>query len=171
MKSNSGNTLMYVLLVLIQILVCNFINTGPYVFLSVLPVFILCLPLTVPAIPLMLIAAVSGLAVDWLAEGIIGLNALALIPVAFIRNRMVVLLFGKDHTDRAEGFSFRKNGFTRVSAAILICQTIYLLIYIWADGAGTRPFLFCLVRFSASLVCGYLVSLPVFNMLTSMERQ
>lgn len=167
MRSENNRWLMYLLLVLIQILVCNFINTGPYLLLSLLPVFVLCLPLNVPAVVLMFIAAVSGLAVDWLSEGITGLNFLSLVPVAFIRNRMVVLLFGKDHAERTENFSIRKNGFTRVSAAILICQSVFLLIYIVADGAGTRPFVFNLVRFAVSLVCGYLISLPVFNMLTS----
>lgn len=167
MRSENNRWLMYLLLVLIQILVCNFINTGPYLSLSLLPVFVLCLPLNVPAVVLMFIAAVSGLAVDWLSEGITGLNFLSLVPVAFIRNRMVVLLFGKDHAERTENFSIRKNGFTRVSAAILICQSVFLLIYIVADGAGTRPFVFNLVRFAVSLVCGYLISLPVFNMLTS----
>lgn len=171
MKTNRNVALMYILLVVAQILVCNFINTGPYVFLTILPVMILCLPLAIPAVPLMLIAAVSGLAVDWLAEGIVGLNVLAAVPVAFIRNPVARLLFGKDHTDRAEGFSFRKNGFSKISAAVLICQAVFLAVYIVADCAGTRSFLFIAVRFTASLLCGYLLSLFVFNMFTSGENQ
>ena len=170
MKTERHFTLMYILLLVAQILICNFINVGPHVFISILPVLILCLPLNIPAIILMLIAAVSGLAVDWLAEGIYGLNMLALVPVAFIRNFTVALLFGKDRTDRAEGFSFRKNGFLRVSAAILICQSVFLAIYIIADGAGTKPFVFNLLKFAASSVCCYIISLLVFNMMTPGEK-
>ena len=167
MRIEKNNTLMYILLVVAQILVCNFINVGQYVMLSILPVIILCMPLTVPTIALMLIAAVVGIAVDWLAEGIVGLNVLALVPVAFIRNPVAGLLFGKDHTERGEGFSLKKNGFTRFSVAILICQAVFLAVYVAADGAGTRPFLFCFIRVMLSLVCGYVISLPIANMLTS----
>lgn len=167
MKTNRNNALIYILLVVAQILICNFINLGQYLMLSILPVMVLCLPLTIPAAGLMLIAAVCGLAVDWLAEGILGLNMLAIVPVAFIRNMVVNLLFGKDHTERGDGFSIRKNGFVRVSVAILICQAVFLTIYVIADGAGTRPFLFNLIKVGVSLVCGYIISLPIVNMLTS----
>ena len=61
MKTSQNPILMYILLVIAQILICNFINTGPYVFLTILPALILCIPLSVPTVPLMLAAAVSGL--------------------------------------------------------------------------------------------------------------
>ncbi len=170
MKTERNITLMYILLVVAQILICNFINTGPYVFISILPVLVLCLPLNIPSVLLMLVAAACGLAVDWMAEGIVGLNMLALVPVAFIRNFTVTLLFGRDRKDRTEDFSMKKNGFLRVSAAILLCQAVFLAVYIIADGAGTRPFLSCLLRFASSLACGYILSLPVFNILTSNDR-
>ncbi len=170
MKTDRNFTLTYILLVIAQILICNFINTGPYVFLSILPAAVLCLPLGIPTILLMIIAAVTGLAVDWLAEGITGLNMAALIPVAFMRNLTVSLLFGEEHVDRGEGFSMKKNGVVKVSVAILVCQAVFLAIYIIADGAGTRPFLFNLIKFAISLVCGYLISLPVVNMLTSDKK-
>ena len=86
MRTNRNFTLIYILLVIGQILICNFINTGPYLMLSVLPALILCLPPGIPVSLLMLMAAISGLAVDWLAEGITGLNMAALVPVAFVRN-------------------------------------------------------------------------------------
>ena len=161
MRTNRNFTLIYILLVIGQILICNFINTGPYLMLSVLPALILCLPPGIPVSLLMLMAAISGLAVDWLAEGIVGLNMLAAVPVAFIRNFTVSLLFGKDKTDRAEGISIRKNGFLRVSAAIIICQSVFSAIYIIADGAGARPFWFNASRFGASLAAGWLLSLAV----------
>ena len=171
MKTDRNFTLTYILLVIAQILICNFINTGPYVFLSILPAAVLCLPLGIPTILLMIIAAVTGLAVDWLAEGIIGLNMLAIVPVALVRNAVIPLLFGKDCSERGERFSIHKNGLLKVSAAIFICQTIFLAIYIVADGAGTRPFLFNLVKFAVSLLCSCLLSIPVTDMLTSPEKK
>lgn len=162
---------MYLMLVIAQILICNFVNIGPYVSLSILPAMVLCIPMSVPVIPAMIAAAVSGLAVDWLAEGIIGLNMLAIVPVALVRNAVTPLLFGKDCSERGERFSIHKNGLLKVSAAIFICQTIFLAIYIVADGAGTRPFLFNLVKFAVSLLCSCLLSIPVTDMLTSPEKK
>lgn len=171
MKISQNFTLMFILLVVGQILICNFINTGPYVMLTILPALILCLPQGIPTTILMFAAAVCGLAVDWLAEGIVGLNMAALVPVAVIRNFLVRLLFGKELSERNENISIRKSGLPKVSAGILICQTVFLAIYIVIDGAGTRPFLFNLIKFTVSLPCGYLLSLPVVNMLTSCDDQ
>ena len=113
MKTEQNTTLMYILLVIAQILVCNFINVGPYVFISILPAIILCLPPTIPCILLMLLASVSGLAVDWLAEGIIGLNMASILPVAFIRNPLCRLLFGREHMERGEISPSGKTAFQR----------------------------------------------------------
>lgn len=171
MKISWNFILTYILLVLAQVLICNFINTGPYVFLTILPALVLCLPLSVHTIPLMLLAAISGLAVDWLAEGVIGLNMAAAVPVAAIRNPLARALFGEELLDRGENFSFRKNGFMKVSAAALICNAVFLAVYIFADSAGTRPFLFNLTRFSVSFVCGCILAVPVINLLTSAESK
>ena len=120
---------------------------------------------------LMLAAAVSGLAVDWLAEGVIGLNMAAAIPVAFIKRGIVRLMFGEEILERGEHFSVRKNGFIKVSAAILICTALFLAVYIFTDSAGTRPFLFNLIRFACSLGCGYLMAFPVISLFNSEEKK
>ena len=146
MRTNRNFTLIYILLVIGQILICNFINTGPYLMLSVLPALILCLP---PGIPV----------------------SLLMLTVAFVRNTLARLLFGKEHSERSESFSIRKNGLSKVSAAILVCQALFLAIYIIIDGAGVRTIVFNLLKFAISLPCGYLLSLPVVNMLTSGDNQ
>lgn len=74
--------LIYFLLVIGQIILCNFTNLGPYVTLTMLPAMILCMPLTVSTPLCMITAFVTGLSVDWLAEGLVGINAAALVPVA-----------------------------------------------------------------------------------------
>ena len=57
-----------------------------------------------------------------------------------------------------------------MSAAIIICQSVFSAIYIIADGAGTVPFLFILIKFAISLCCSYVLSIPLFNMLASDEK-
>ena len=163
--------LTYVLLVIAQMLICNYLHLSPYVMLSILPVMVLCIPLRVSTIGAMLIAFFTGLSVDLLAEGILGLNALALVPVALVRKSVVRLIFGDELFARKEDFSVRKNGFGKVALAIFLVQALFLLVYIWADGAGTRPLSFNAIRFGASLLAGWAVSLLLVDVLAPDTRK
>lgn len=167
----SYTALVYILLVVVQILLCNYFHVTPYITLSILPVMILCLPLKFSTITAMLIAFATGLSVDFLAEGLIGINALALVPVAYVRKSLIGFVFGKDLISRGEDFSIRKNGLGEVSMAILLVQSLFLIIYIAADGAGTRPFWFNAARFGASLAAGYLVALLLVDTLVPDSRK
>lgn len=151
--------LVYLLLTVVQMVICNYFHLTPYIMLSILPAMVLCIPTRVSQIGAMIIAFATGLAVDLLSEGLLGLNALALVPVAFARRGIVRLLFGEDLFIRKEDFSIRKHGWGKVVVAILAAQALFLLVYIWADGAGTRPLGFNALRFGASLVAGVAVSL------------
>lgn len=151
--------LSYLLLLILQMLLCNYLNLSPYVSLSILPVLILMLPIRFGTLFAMILAFVSGLAVDWLSEGVIGLNALALVPVALARKGIIYLVFGSEFFARKENISLRKHGFAKMSVAIVMAQSLFLLIYIWADGAATRPFSFNAGRFFVSLIAGWLLSL------------
>ena len=171
MKQNQNFGILYVLLLICQIALCNFSPSGPYIMLTMLPAMILCMPLTVSTISCMLIAFASGLAVDWLSEGLIGINAASLIPVALVRKGIIRIYFGEDLITRKDSFSFNKYGTVKVSAAILTSLTVFLGIYIMLDGAGTRTPLFNLAYFGASLICNWLLSLIVTHILTPNDRK
>ena len=143
----------------------------PYITLSILPIMILCLPLKISTVAAMIIAFVTGLSVDFLAEGLIGINALALVPVAYVRKSLIGFVFGQDLVSSGEDFSISKNGLGEVSMAILLVPSLFLIIYIAADGAGTRPFWFNAARFGASLAAGYLVALLLVDTLVPDSRK
>lgn len=168
---NTNFFLVYLLLVAAQILICNYFHLTPYVTLSLLPVMILCLPTRISTTVALFIAFATGLTVDFLAEGLIGLNTLALLPVAFLRIPLIKLIFGEDLLSRKEDFTVRKNGIGKVSLAILLVQALFLLLYIWADGAGTRPAWFNLLRFGASLLVGYAAAIIVIDALAPDTRK
>lgn len=162
--------LTYFLLLILQILVSNYLNLSPYVTLSVLPVMILMLPIRFGTIFAMILAFVSGHTVDWLSEGVIGLNALALVPVALARKGIIYLVFGSEFFARKEDISLRKHGFAKMSVAIVMSQALFLLFYIWADGAATRPFSFNALRFGVSLVAGWLLALLLSRTLATNDH-
>ena len=171
MKASQNFGLIYVLLVICQMIMCNFAHFGPYVLLSMLPAMILCIPTGISTITCMLIAFASGFTVDLLSEGLLGLNTAALLPVAALRKGIIRIFLGEDIINRNDSFSIRKNGIGKVSFAILTVTALFLAIYIYLDGAGTRPLWFCLARFGASLTCNWVLGLIVTNILTPDDRK
>lgn len=163
--------LLYFLLVIGQIILCNFTNLGPYITLSLLPAMILCVPLTVSTPMCMLLAFATGLSVDWLSEGLIGINAASLIPVALMRKPLIRFFLGEDIITRSDSFSIRKNGAGKISTILILSAIIFLGLYIFLDGAGTRTIQFNLTRFAISLVCNYFLALIVTNILTTDDRK
>lgn len=163
--------LLFILMVFGQMILCNFAGFSPYVMLSMLPAMIICVPLTVSTPLCMLIAFVTGLSVDWLSEGLIGLNASSLIPVALMRKPLIRFFLGEDLIVRSDSFSIRKNGLGKISLVLGVSLMIFLGIYIFLDGAGTRPVWFNMARFWVSFACNMVLALIVTNILTVDDRK
>ena len=161
----------FILLAIVQMVICNYFQFTPLITLSILPAMILCVPLSINTPICMVIAFATGLSVDWLAEGIIGLNAASLLPVAFARKTIIRLLIGEDLVVREESLSFRKNGIEKISIALLVSYGIFFFLYIILDGAGLRPFWFNLLRFIFSMLLCMNLALVTAGSLTKYERK
>lgn len=157
----------FIILLIVQICIFNYFRLSQFVILSILPVMILLIPIKNSTTRALIIAFLTGLAADFLADGLLGLNVLALVPVAFARNGIIRLVCGTETFAREEDITIPRQGVWKMSIAIVMALSIYLAIYIWADAAGTSPFWFCLTRFGASLMAGSLVSLFVADILAT----
>lgn len=171
MRTGQNFKILYFLLVICQVVLCNYANLGPYLMLSILPAMVMCIPLSVSTIGCMLIAFASGLAVDWLSEGLIGINAASLIPVAFARKTFIRIFLGEDIINRTDSFSIRKNGFGKISIVMIAAGIIFFTIYITLDGAGTRPFWFSATRFFISLLVNTALGMLVADILCPNDRK
>ncbi len=171
MKTEQQNFGIYFSLLLIaQMVIYNYFHLTELVVLSILPALILCVPLAVGTLPLMLLAFGTGLLTDALSGGLLGMNALALVPVALLRNTAVRIFISTEIEERRESFSIRKNGFGKISLALLALQAIFLFIYISCDSAGMRSFGFNSAKFFLSMLCSYILSIFTVNLLTSEPR-
>lgn len=168
---NNSFWIVYLILAVLQLLVSNYLNFSPYLVLSLLPVMVLCISTRISTFWTMCIAFATALAVDFLAEGTVGLNVLALVPVAYARSGIIRLVFGDELFAREEDFTVTRNGFARVSVAILIALAIYLAVYIFADNAGRLPFWFNAARFGISLASGYVLSILAVGRLAPDTRR
>lgn len=171
MKVSQHFGILYSLLLIGQIVLCNYAALGPYVLLTMLPAMIMCLPTTFSTNTCMLIAFASGFCVDWLSEGLLGLNAAAAVPLALLRNSIIKIFLGEDLITRGDRFSVRKNGLSKIMVAMFTANILYLGIYILLDGAGTRPALFSLTRAGVSTACCLVLSLIVTNILSPDDRK
>lgn len=171
MRTSQNYTLTFVLLLICQLFLSNYTNLGPYILLTMLPTMILCLPIGLNPVISMIIAFACGFFTDLLAEGLLGLNVAALLPVAFFRRGIIRIFLGEDLLARNDGFSIRKNGLAKVSFAQITSSAIFLAVYILLDGAGTRPFWFCASKFFASLACCWALGILVINILTVDDRR
>lgn len=171
MKTTQNFWIYYFLLLIAQVIICGNFQISPYLVLSFLPAIIICIPLSVNTIGCMLIAFASGLAVDWLSEGLIGINAAAAVPVAFARKFMIRVFLGEDLISRNDSFSFRKNGAAKITTMMMLGITLFLSVYIILDGAGTRPLWFNFARFGISLSASLPLSLAVTGLLTPEDRR
>ena len=151
----------FLLLVVLQIIICNYLNLSQYLSLSVLPMAIMLLPIGCGTVTAMLIAFASGLAVDFLCDGLPGLQALSLVAVAYARTGIIRLVFGSEVFARKENISISKHGLGKVALALAMAQAIFLVIYIIADGAATRPLWFNSLKWLLSVLLGVLVSLVI----------
>lgn len=171
MKTSHNFPLMYALLLICQVVLCNYTNLGPYVTLSLLPAMVLCIPTGISTLTCMIVAFASGMATDWLAEGLLGLNVAAVLPVALIRKGVIRIFLGEDLIARNDSFSIRKNGLGKVTSALLTVTSVFLAAYIFLDGAGTRPFWFCATKFAVSLACNWALGILVIKTLTTDDRK
>lgn len=156
----------FLLLLVVQVLFCNYLHLSQYIMVSILPVMILMSDIRRSTVALLFEAFICGFVVDFFADGVIGLNVLALVPVAFVRNSVVRLIFGDELFARSEDISVARQGLLKLLLALVLLQALFLLVYIWADSAGTRPLWFCAAKFALSLICGSLVCILAARVLS-----
>ena len=146
-----GFLVLYLLLIIAQVLLNNFSFFERYVLVTFLPVMIMCIPVDKGTIFCMAVAFLTGFAVDFLGDGMLGLTSLSLVPVALARNGVISLVFGSELFARGENISLRKQGVGKMILGTLLMTAIFLAVYITADGAGTMPFLYNLAKGGVSL--------------------
>lgn len=161
----------FALLAVAQILLNNYLNLSQWVVVTLLPAMIMCVPQRINTVLTMFIAFGVSLLVDFLSTGVMGLTAVALVPVALLRNPLLHLVFGTEIFERQEKISIGRHGILKIALVQALALLVYLIIYIIADGAGTRPVWFNLVRLLLSTIVGTAVSILTFVILSSEDSR
>jgi len=165
-----GYFIIYLLLVVAQIVLNNFMNFSQWFMLSILPVMVLFLSIRRGTVQTLFIAFLMGFTVDFFSDGALGLTLVALLPVAALRRPMIELVLGREMFLRKEELSIRRQGILKILLLIVMTVGLFLAIFIMVDSAGTRSFGFNVLKWLFSLLGGTLVSVGLAGLLTDKEQ-
>jgi rod shape-determining protein MreD len=167
MKDNWGRILFYVIILALQIVLSGYVNIGPYIYLCCLPLLVIYLPLDQETGVSMIVAFACGLIVDFLCDGIMGLNAAAAVALAAVRKPLYAACFSKDNLERAVIPTIQEAGVLRHINFILVSLAVYFIVYICLDSVGMESLTTTLLRFvlscAANLVLILALDYSMFN--------
>ncbi|HBL75167.1 MAG: rod shape-determining protein MreD [Bacteroidetes bacterium GWF2_42_66] len=148
-------TIMFVVLVLIQVLVLNNIQLSGYInpFLYIL--FILLLPFQTPVYLLLFLGFILGLTID-IFGNTPGIHSSATVFLAFIRPYVLELISGRDNPET--GFSPRMKTlgiawFIKYTVILVLCHHIFLFyIEVFTFSGAFYTLLRCLLSSVLSII-------------------
>ena len=161
MKDNWGRFMFFAALLLIQIVLSDYVNVGPYIYLCCLPLIVIYLPLYQETFLSMLIAFGCGLVVDILCDDILGLNAAAAVALAAVRKPLFAAFFTRDNLERGVIPTIRETGIFRHINFIFISLLIYFLVYIGLDSVGMESLQTTLLRLVLSCAANLALVLAI----------
>ena len=127
----------FILLMLVQLLVLNYINIGGYIMPMLYVLFVLMLPTDTPRVAMLFIAFGTGLLMD-VMNNMLGFHALACIVVVMLR-----ILFADRILTRGEPIAISTPSVYSVSpqyfiAYLLLLTTAFYLVFFFTELFGFR---------------------------------
>lgn len=159
------NVLLYLLLCIAQCVIGVSIFLSPYVMLNILPLLILAIPMRRSTIPLMIIAFVTGFAVDFFTDGVLGLSSAALLCTALLKKPIIGFFGGEEASLRKDFTPFARFTTGRSAVCIAVGSFIFFCVYVWLDGAAMRPVWFNAARICASTAASTLLGVVICRFL------
>lgn len=169
MKGNLWNIILYCLIFILQILICNYVDIGAYVYICILPLIIINIPMKTNINVTMLASFGIGLLLDMFAGGVMGLNAAAATMLGAFRGPVFRNTVNKEHRFTIDVPSIRNIGLNNYSIYVTACLLIYLTTYTVLDCISLRPFLFILMRILISLVIDTFLVVIISNSIIDRE--
>lgn len=140
-------------LLLFQIILSSAVNLSNYLVLSVLPLMIMTLPKEFSAPAAMLSAFFAGFIADFFTDGTLGLTICALLPVALLRLYLLEFFDEEKLPDNKDSF-----------LPLLAANLVFMVVFVWVDAAGTRPFIFNFLRTLLSVPINTLIGYVIATM-------
>lgn len=167
---NSRFIFTFILMLVIQLVLTKYCQFEPFLYICLLPAMALCFPTSSPTWRTMIAAFVTGLLVDGLADGPLGLNALALVGVTALQKLILRICIRDDMVERGYGFSYHENGFFKIFTALLVTTALFFAIYVIADSLGVRSNGFNFMKWACSTAVSLIFGLFAVDVLSPYKR-
>ena len=149
------------LLIICQILLSEYVNIWPLLYIAIFPQFIILLPPAINKIVHLLIAFVLGMAIDIFADGVLGLNAAALVAMAYVRPSFLKITLSKANLDTTDNQPLLPRTVEIQKLAMLngCMLAIFFLVYILLDSAGSFPLWYTILKIAVCTTVNCIISL------------
>lgn len=142
----------------IQLLICEFANIWPPLYIAVFPLFILMLPHDMNNALLMIVAFISGLLIDALSDGLLGLNATSMTAIAFFKPMFIKSLARID-TFASQNITSKHLGFQKFFTFLLLSYTVFFLCYVMLDDLGSGTVTFMIIRILVNIAANLVIAI------------
>lgn len=152
----------YIILLLIQVVINDFLNVFPRLYICLIPLGILFLPHNTATWKIMLYGFFLGLLVDVTSNGVLGLNAAPAVLLAVMRTFLYSLLVNKDTSDKKREALFNNVPFGKFSRFIFISIFIYMTCYLLIDNSIFVSPVFFATKLLISLTINSLICIAAY---------
>lgn len=148
------------LLIICQILLSEYVNIWPLLYIAIFPQFIILLPTSTNRTLYLLSAFALGLCIDLFADGILGLNAAALTAMAYARPLVLKFTLPKGTFDNNENSPLtpRTIEITSLTVITALMLAVFFTVYILIDSAASFTIGYTLLKLSVCIIANTLVS-------------
>lgn len=122
-----------IFILFIQMILAEFVNIYPLIYISILPLIIILLPYRTDSVTSMLIGCSLGLIADIFYDGVIGLNMAAMTATAFFRLPVLNLILSKNVCESLTMVTTRTIETWSFVLYCLIVYAIFTTVYVILD--------------------------------------
>lgn len=125
------------IIVICQIMLGEYVNIWAMLYIAIFPQFIILLPPSINRSLYMVIAFLFGLSIDLFSDGVLGLNAAALVAMAYTRPIVLRLTLPRASFDNYENVPLipRTVEIPRLLLINAIMLAVFFTVYIMVDSA------------------------------------
>ena len=153
--------IIYAVVIFLQIILNNYVNLGPMIYICLIPLLVIYLPLDQKNYLSLILAFGMGLIIDILSDGVLGLNAGAATLVALVYKPLFYPIFQKNTYSKKYIPPVRESGIWYHTLYLLIILAIYFLFYIAFDGLAETTLLVSLVRYLVNILVNLALALMI----------
>lgn len=158
MVSKKHTSAMIAMIFVFQLIINNFINPGPWLFISLIPFAISLIPRRLHINATMAICFAIGLSLDILSRGVIGVNAAAATALAVLREPYYKAFINRDRQDVEQNPGIRQSGLSKYLPYISAATLSYMLIYCFAESSDIGDIFFFMIQFFLSSLLSIILS-------------